>query len=300
MMHETPPDFETVFRTRDRGECRESCLVLEAAGIAAEAGYRDGWWLLSVDRNDLATSTAELDAYRRENSDRSTPRSATVPVYEGAAAAVLVYAGIIILVAILTAHWAFGLEWLSAGRMQAGRVMRGEWWRSVTALTLHLDAGHAIANLVFGAVFGLLAGRLFGGGVAWLAIVAAGALGNVINAALQSPAHTSIGASTAVFAALGLIVSHALRPPTPVPEKAMKRWSPLIGGGVLFALTGMGGARTDVLAHLTGFSAGLLIGSIGCRLPARWLASGEVQSWAGAAAITLVAIAWTIGLVVAG
>jgi len=275
-------------------------LVLDAAGISAEAGYRDGWWWLVVDRDDLAVSAAELNAYRHENPVQPSRRAKRVPIFAGAAGGVFVYAGVLILVAALTAQWAFGLEWLPAGRMQSGRVMAGEWWRVVTALTLHLDAGHITANLVFGVVFGFLAGQALGGGVAWLAIVIAGALGNLMNALVQAPTHSSIGASTAVFATLGIIVSHALRYWGAVREKPLRRWSPLIGGILLLAYTGTGGERTDVVAHLTGFLAGLIIGWAGCRLPRVWLASGIVQKWAGLAAILLIATAWGVGLTVAG
>ena len=299
-MYEPPPGCEIVLRTRQRDQCLESRLVLDAAGISAEAGYRDGWWLLVVDREDLAVSAAELEAYRRENPVQKSRRIKKVPIYGGAATGVLVYGGVLILVAVLTAQWAFGLEWLPAGRMQAGRVMAGEWWRAVTALTLHLDAGHITANLVFGAVFGFLAGQALGGGVAWLAIVTAGALGNFINAVVQAPTHSSIGASTAVFAALGVIVSHALHHWGAVREKPLKRWSPLIGGVLLLAYTGSGGERTDVVAHLTGFLAGLVIGWVGSRLPRKWLASGSVQKWSGLATIALLVTAWTVGLAVAG
>lgn len=299
-MDATPPDDATVFRTRNRRECRESHLVLDAAGIPAETGFRDGWWRLVVSRSDLAIATAELEAYRRENPKRSESRSPAVPVYGGAAAAVFAYAGVLILVASLTAQSAYGFDWLAAGRTQAGRVVAGEWWRSVTALTLHLDAGHLLANLTFGVAFGFLAGRILGGGVAWLTIVIAGAAGNLLNAMVQPASHSSIGASTAVFATLGVIVSHALRPRTAVPERRLKRWSPLIGGVLLFSLTGMGGERTDVAAHVTGLFAGLLIGGVGCRLPHPWLASREVQQGAGLAAIALVASAWAIGLTIAG
>ena len=299
-MDATSPDDETVFRTRKQRECRESHLVLDAAGISAETVFRDGGWRLIVHRSDLATATAELEAYWRENPRRSESRGPAVPVYGGAAVAIFAYAGVLILVAILTAQSAYGLDWLSAGRTQAGRVMAGEWWRIVTALTLHLDAGHLLANLTFGVAFGYLAGRILGGGVAWLTILIAGALGNLLNAMVQPAPHSSIGASTAVFATLGVMVSHALRPWTPVPERLLKRWSPLIGGVVLFSFTGMGGERTDVVAHVTGFFAGLVIGGVACRLPPPWLASHGVQQGAGIAAVAIVTSAWIIGLSVAG
>jgi membrane associated rhomboid family serine protease len=176
--------------------------------------------------------------------------------------------------------------------MQAGQVLAGEWWRPVTALTLHGDAAHLSANLFFGAVFGALAGMAVGGGVAWLAILVGGALGNALNALVQAPSHASIGASTAVFAALGLVVMHAFRYRHALPATPLRRWSPLVGGVLLLAWTGTGGERTDVVAHLTGFLAGLALGAPVNGAPAAWLRRRELQAGAGALAVALVVLCW--------
>lgn len=294
-MYEPPSGYEAVFTSTSRQECLESRLVLDAAGVAYEAVHRDGSWFLIVASSDAANSAAELSAYLQENR-RSGVHPKPIATYGGAATAVWVYSGILLFIAFLETQSAFGVQWLPAGRMQAGEVMAGEWWRAVTALTLHLDAGHILGNLVFGGVFGYLAGRILGGGVAWLAIVLAGTLGNLINAMVQPPSHSSIGASTAVFAALGVMVSHALRPAATVREKRFKRWSPLIGGVLLLALTGVGGERTDVAAHLTGFLAGMLIGWIGWGVPSQWLASARIQKASGLSAIAILVLAWVIAL----
>lgn len=295
-MYEPPPGCEITLKTNRRQECMESRLVLESAGITSEAVHHDGWWFLIVNAADVSAASAELEAYREENPARVVRRSAPIPIYGGAAVAVYVYAGIIISMFIMTARQAFGLQWLTVGQTHAGSVMSGQWWRTVTALTLHMDTEHLIGNLVFGIVFGLLAGRILGGGVAWLAIVIAGALGNFVNAMVQPSTHMSIGASTAVFAALGVMVSHALRPRASISDKPLKRWSPLIAGLVLLAFTGVGGERTDVAAHLTGFLAGMLIGWIGCRLPDRWLASRAVQAWSGVASIAIIVVSWVVAI----
>ncbi len=292
-MEQPQPDYQTVLETNQRRHCMESQLVLDAVGIASNVVHQHGSWLLIVRGEDLETAAAELDDYRRENHDRPNRQTKVIPVYAGAATGVVLYAIVILLIAIMNTRW----DLMAIGQMQAGQVMAGQWWRTITALTLHLDAGHIIANLAFGAVFGLLAGQSLGGGVAWLAIVIGGALGNFINALVQPAAHTSIGASTAVFAALGVIVSCSLRWWKAEPERRLKRWSPLIGGVLLLAYTGVGGERTDVAAHVTGFLAGLLIGWLGCRFPHRWLADSKLQSWAGVAAIVIVILAWTAGLV---
>ncbi|TWU17311.1 Rhomboid family protein [Novipirellula galeiformis] len=291
---------QTVLTTKQRSECFEARLVLHAAGIAADANFHDGVWTLLVEHDVYPVATAELAAYRAENVASPTRELTPFPVHGGAAVACWAYAATLILVAILAAESAFGYAWDQAGRMQAGKVMAGEGWRVVTALTLHLDLGHILGNLLFGTVFGLLAGRILGGGVAWLGIVIAGALGNWMNAWAQAGTHTSIGASTAVFGALGMIVAHALCRWALTQEKPIRRWSPLVAGVLLFAFTGVGGENTDVLAHVTGFLAGLVIGWSGSGLPHRWLARMDVQIVAGLAAVLLVVSAWTIALAVAG
>jgi rhomboid protease GluP len=299
-MDEPPTGHAIAFKTTQRDECSELRLVLIAMGIKVETVHHDHWWYLIVKQNDLATATTELETYRRENPDLSTDDSVPAigsedPYRGGAAFSVFGYALTIILIYLATDYRIFGFDWFEAGQMQSGKVMGGEYWRVVTALTLHLDVGHILSNLLFGAVFGYLAARTLGSGVAWLAIVIAGALGNFMNAMVQPLTHSSIGASTAVFAALGLIVSNALRSWLHVQHQdknPLKRWSPLVGGSLLLAFLGIGGEHTDVIAHLTGFLAGLVIGWIGCRLPERWLSNRAVQVLAGIEAIGLIASAW--------
>ena len=295
-MKERPTGRAPVYRTQRRDECMELQLVLHSTGISAEAKHEDGGWVLTVPAYELARSTAEIDAYLQENTVSSRKSSIAFPGYGGGAIAVATYAFVILVIATWDAVSAFDMDWQSAGAMEAGKVAGGQWWRCVTALTLHVDAGHLIANLVFGVLFGLIAGRILGGGVAGLGMVLAGALGNLVNAMLRAPTHSSIGASTAVFAALGMIVFHAIGSGWTDRQTMMKRWSPLIGGLVLFAYTGIGSERTDVVAHATGFSAGMLLGWIGCQAPPHWLASKNVQVSAGCAAIALIAIAWIVGL----
>lgn len=295
-MYQPPPGFQAVFQTDHPRLCREFRLVLESIGIRSEAIQHDGEWLLVVSDADAEQSTTELAAYHQESRDLAEHCASPLPAYGGAIAGAAIYAWAVMLVAILMGTRAFGFDWLSAGRMQAGLVLEGEWWRTTTALTLHLDIGHIASNLVFGIVFGLLAGRALGGGFAWLVIVLAGGLGNLMNAIVQPPEHLSIGASTAVFAALGLLVSNALRPARGSRERLLKRWSPLIGGVLLLAFTGVGGERTDVTAHVTGFLAGMFLGWAASCLPSAYLERRAIQAAAGGVALLLVVVAWGFAL----
>jgi len=299
-MYEPPSGHEVVFETGSRGESLELRFVLESIGIAAKIEQFRGGWLIVVSREHAAQAVDEIVSYRRETAEQSTYRRVAIPTYGGAMLGAFGYAGVLMLVAVLMGRSVFGMDWWSAGRMQAGLVMEGQWWRTVTALTLHNDPGHIGSNLVFGCVFGLMAGRVLGGGVAWLVIVVSGAIGNLVNAMLQSAEHTSIGASTAVFSALGVLVSHALMPRSGLQETFLKRWSPLVGGVLLFAFTGVGGENTDVAAHVTGLFAGLVLGWGSSALPPYWLESRPLQRIAGGTTLMIVAIAWILGLWITG
>jgi membrane associated rhomboid family serine protease len=132
--------------------------------------------------------------------------------------------------------------------------------------------------------------RYLGGGAAWLAIVASGALGNLANAFLSGPGHRSIGASTAVFAALGLLTAWCWRRGFRPGASRRERLAPVVAGIGLLAFTGTGGVDTDVGAHLTGFVAGFLGGLVFARLgfPER----RGAQLACGALAAGSVALAW--------
>jgi len=190
---------------------------------------------------------------------------------------------------------AFGVDWLAVGRMDADRMLAGEWWRTVTALTLHVDTAHLLANAGFGALFCYFLGRYLGGGVGWIAIVLAGTLGNALNGWLEAPGHLSIGASTAVFGALGLLTAYTWRRGFPRGTSFRARVAPVVAGIALLAYTGTGGPNTDIGAHLTGFAMGFAIGFAVARAPLP--TSMRVQIAAGLAAWLLVIGAWIWGIV---
>ena len=287
-----PGGLAVAHRDRNRNSCQDRRLVLEAVGLSAELIFADGWWLLVVSETDLPRALDELEAYSRENIPVPRVRAVHVPVISSGRLGLLAYSAVLLAVSVLANRWAFGLDWYDAGAMRASEVTAGQWWRTVTALTLHGDAGHIAANLVFGIVFGTFAAQALGGGLAWCGILLAGALGNGLNAWIQNADHSSIGASTAVFAALAIVVAHSMRYWKLLAGGSLRRWSPLVGGVLLLAYTGTGGERTDVVAHLTGFLAGLLIGWLGSLVPEKRLRRTGLQWGAGIAAGLILAISW--------
>src|SRR5690606_41155611 len=100
---------------------------------------------------------------------------------------VAAYAAVLMVFAILTRQSVLGIDWRRAGMLIAGSVIGSEWWRAITALTLHADTVHLASNLAFGGFFGFFLGRYFGPGVAWLATRVAGLVGHSLNPPAHAP-----------------------------------------------------------------------------------------------------------------
>lgn len=98
--------------------------------------------------------------------------------------------------------------WVRAAGLDVYRTKNvGEWYRTVTALTLHADAAHILGNIALGAVFLVPLCRRAGPGVALLLTVCAGVAGNAATLFFRPAASVSLGFSTAVFGAVGLLAA---------------------------------------------------------------------------------------------
>ena len=118
---------------------------------------------------------------------------------------------------------------------------------------------------------------------------------NFINTLLLDSTHRAIGASTGVFAALGLVAGFIWRARLMRQDRWAYRIGPLVGGIALLAYTGTGDANTDVGAHLMGFVAGFGGGML-LTLWSDRLSSGRLQRAAGLAALLVIAAAWLAAL----
>ena len=291
-MERSLEELVVVARGNTEREWAELALVLTARGIEhRRLNSPRGQWELAVPASDARPAVDEIEAYRVE---RSRPVTAPAPLRDlpNAWAGVAAYAAVLMLVAICAEQYFLGIDWGVAGRLVAGRIFDGEWWRPVTALTLHADLAHLAGNLAFGSFFGYFIGRYFGPGIGWCAILCSGVLGNVLNAAIQSADHRSVGASTAVFGALGLLTAHAWRRGS--AQSSWRRFAPIAAGIGLLAFTGTGGENTDIFAHLTGFCAGFGIGAVLERIELPRAASA--QAVFGGVACLLLALAWAAAL----
>jgi rhomboid protease GluP len=287
-----PPRTRCVRRSGSKRELERPSLVLTALDIDNAIEFDGHAWGLWVADADAARAELELSSYAEEARTRPPPRP-TVAVVDSGIPGVLVYLTIIWLLPSLEADATFGWHWLASGEMDAGLVVHGEWWRTITALTLHADLGHLVANSLAGVVFGVLVGRHFGSGLGWLLMLVCGALANGVDAMLQSSDFRSIGASTATFASIGMVGAFVWRRGYYRTLDWRRSLAPIFAAVALLAYTGVEGENIDVVAHVMGFTAGLLCGFAAAPFDLRRLGGG-VQTTCGFAAVALVAIAWSL------
>jgi rhomboid protease GluP len=277
----------------------ELALVLTARGVPFQRQPGSGGWELWVPLDMAPVAATELTLYAHENARQIGAR----PLEEvGTGKAGAVWYVAVLLAVFFALHTSLlNRDWLAAGRLDAGRVLAGDWWRPMTASTVHLELDHLVGNVGFGAFFGYFVGRYLGAGVGWLGVLLAASLANGVNAWVQSPAHRSIGASTAVFAALGMLVAYTWRRGFWRGTPWRARIAPIVAGIGLLAFTGTAGENTDLLAHLFGFVAGVALGAALAELaPTAWLKNVRVQRLCGALAAALLAAVWAVGLRAAG
>jgi rhomboid protease GluP len=302
---DNPAIFVAVFRALRRSACDDRAFMLGAVGIPGVIAFEDGCFVLRVNEADAQQALAHLRQYESEN--RPAPPPPPPPrLYPHAWVGCLAYVGCLFGVAYAISSGLVRLDAFDAGEMYAARIQAGQWWRAWTALTLHLDGAHLAANLGAGVWFGYLAARQIGSGTAWFLIVTGAALANLLEGLLGPADHRSVGASTAVFTALGLMSAYSWRERYQLPQRWARRWGPLVAGVILLGWTGSGGgtdsgpgsegANVDVIAHVAGFGVGIVLGATAA-LPLVRRFLDRVPQWAtGVAAFASIAIAWAFAL----
>ena len=284
-------DLVAVRRCAKRGQVEQYALVLTAMGMQSSIAPEGKIMALYVAHEDAVRANDELAAYDSENRERPPDRDWLRPALPRVEVA-MVYWVVLLFFFAAARHQAFSFDWFGEGAAQTGLMLKGEWWRAVTALCLHADGAHLLGNLVFGTVFLMLLSQVTGAGVAALTIITAGAAGNVLSALVRSPEHTSIGASTAIFAGIGLLAALRQARRQHFEFSALRNWTPVAGGLALLTFLGLSGENTDILAHVLGFGFGIAAGWVLARWDRDWTADRGLQWKCAGTAGAVVASAW--------
>lgn len=253
-------------------EAHEHALVALAMGEAVRVEHGDGPGEYDVQAEPAAAPkiSSELEQYAEESRVKQTPP--LLPSNWGRHPAGFLH--FVVWATALLVVFRFQTENPSLSDRFAsssiGLIGRGEWWRPFTALFLHGDGPHIVGNLASGAVFGMLVSKSLGPWKGWAMILLAGTAGNAMTSWITWPeAFGSLGASTAVFGALGILSGIGMVENS--REKIRMPWlrvlAPLLAGFVLLGWLGGAapGEGVDVFGHVFGFAAGVVAGLL-CRL----------------------------------
>ena len=151
-----------------------------------------------------------------------------------------------------------GNRLLEAGAMVPVLVARGEWWRLLTAMFLHVSVLHLALNSFGLYLFGNLVEQSLGTARMVTLYLVTGFCASAVSFAFGPVGVAAVGASGAVFGLLGAWLAYNLRRRSLAMARANVQWALLlIGINLVFGLSVPG---IDNLAHVGGLVAGLVAG----------------------------------------
>lgn len=291
---ESPLPRVEVGRYARLAEARERGLVVSALELPHWIEREGEDWRLLVEEGAVEQVERELADFENEQTERTEEREVAAP---GEFPKLSLFVAAWVMSGFFFAQHVVSEATEDRGVAEARAILSGEWWRTITALTLHGDGAHLAANLATGLLFAAFLIPRLGSGFTWLAILISGALGNALNAwGYRGESHLSIGASTACFGALGILVGLELFARWREPQ-TRGRWQlivPIGAGLALLAFLGVGEEQhhVDYMAHCWGFVVGLAEGGIAEAMRLHQRSTVRAQRLAGFLTVAAIAGAW--------
>ena len=296
-------------------QAEEQGLVLLALGLAYWIIPVDGLFSLFVNIDDAPAAAGELEKFEAERRIEREQAREELREHDGVARERIPATSLFVFCWMMIAFFAIQMlgsnganGWTARGVADSRAILQGQWWRALTALTLHADLGHLVANLGVGLIFAGALLRFLGVGWTWLGIVLSGAMGNLLNAwGHRVDGHASIGASTAVFGGLGMLVglqlqvafrNHRARRDHP-RARFRDTLFPIGAGLALLAYLGTGTetGRVDFMAHLFGMLSGGVLGLFLSWSQLPWRTGAGIQKLLAAVAILLPILGWSLAFI---
>lgn len=264
-------------------------LVLSSSGIAFDLIEGDHGWEIYVDADVSAGALRIVEEHLREEAVAAPEHEAPSFQYRKT------IAGVWVSLVMLALHVIFEVgpsrrDLIRLYGSAADHVLQGELYRTVTSLMIHADAAHLAGNILGIALFGSVVCQIMGVGVGLLSLLATGVGGNLINALLYRRGHVSIGASTAVFGAIGILSGYQFMRRSGASRGRTKGWAALGAGLALLAFLGSS-RHSDLAAHLFGFAIGIIVG-VWYAFYAKQPPGKLYQGLSLAGALSMVAASW--------
>ncbi len=246
---------------RNKRQAMDWSLVLASQEIETTITHETSWALV-VAEMDYERALAAIGQYQKENRrwlwGQKLPGTDLIFHWGSLAPCLL-----LIVFHFLSETQISSLKPL--GMMDSKAVGEGQWWRLFTAISLHADAAHLVANVTTGfLLFGIAMAR-YGAGAALLATFLAGAMGNIAGYIFYAETHRGLGASGMVLGALGLLAVEGIAA-WRTTRATRLIWRGIAGAILVLVLVGFS-EGTDIIAHVGGFVGGAILGTILHLLP---------------------------------
>ncbi len=283
-----PPADDYALVIKDEMNELETCsLILSSMGI--EHLLQET--AIYVRKDQIEESLHHIEAYKEENKDWPPQKTDYVETVNSGNLPTITITGGLILFFVITGDIDSKSFWFQAGMINSDLILKHkEWYRLITALTLHADLLHLAGNSLIGGVLFHILSRLTGYGMAWFLAILSGVCGNYLNIITKDTLHTAIGFSTSVFGIIGILCGQSL-----VRKKLTVKNSLIVtGAGLgLLALLGTSGENTDLGAHFFGLLSGFILGLATEIVPVRKLANNrKTQLLLFAFTTFLIIISW--------
>jgi membrane associated rhomboid family serine protease len=278
----------------ERRQAEDWALALAAEGVAAEVRRTEAGFALRVPAAEAERADAILVAYESENPPEPAPEKVAVSSHAALNGALAAVGALLAFFLLVTGPRDPGVAWFARGSADAERILAGEHWRAVTALTLHADFEHVLANAIAGLFFFTAVGRAMGPGLGLAAVLLSGAGGNLANALFHGASHVSVGASTSVFGALGLLGGLGVARQRRRGSRGHRQWTPFAAGLALLAMLGTG-QRADIWAHLFGLLVGAVLG-LGLAVSVHRPSRPVIQWMLGGCALATILYCWGLAM----
>jgi membrane associated rhomboid family serine protease len=290
----------TIGLPASRQQAEQWSLVLRAANIPSAIEFEKRSWVIKVSPLHEKRALQEIAAFMEENSDWPPYRpkkKVQLPVLTKYQPPTILMMGALVMFFIITGPWSDGSNWFSQGAVSVKQFLEhGQWYRLVTALTLHADVVHLVGNIIIGGVLVHFLCRLLGNGLGWFLILASGILGNFMNILMHGNNHNSVGFSTAIFGTIGILSGYQAASKRSAALKEILL--PLAAGAGLLAFLGAGGPRTDLGAHFFGLLAGGVLGALLVFLPSQRILINRtsLQTNLFIASLAIVGLCWWVAM----
>ncbi|WP_300465152.1 rhomboid family intramembrane serine protease [Desulfobacula sp.] len=253
-------DFITIFTDLPDKKADLIILILTSQNIETHVERESNVFHIRVPADDKTKALSMVKTYYTENKFfRLRRQLQEFPLSSFNSPPAFVIMGFLCLIHAACHYYHLHEDMILKYGASALFILQGETYRAITALLLHSDARHLLGNMAGLLIFGAPVISLSGFGLGPLMLLFTGTLGNLINAHFYQTAHLSIGASTSVMGAAGLLAAYQVtRKGKPFRLDTLV---PLCAGAVLVAMFSQG-ERTDVWAHVFGFLCGLFSGIV--------------------------------------